>query len=189
MIASVRAEDLFPRFLFRDRNGLAACRAVEAGLNYFLETAGGALAILEDIDSMPEWRLDEMAWELNCIYDDTASVERKRKYIRDSWACASIQGTVEAVRRAVSDPAGKQVHAEVEEWFAYGSYPYYFRLVTDATGETLTKLEALALAAANLRSVMGTTVRGLKEEITVTDHADLIGGSVYPYCGIAVCIA
>lgn len=55
---------LFPRFLLEDRNGRAMAEAIRAALTLLCGTARQGLSTVTDVKSMPEWRLDEMAWEL-----------------------------------------------------------------------------------------------------------------------------
>ena len=78
MIEKVNIFQIFPRFILEDTDGFAMCKALEAGLNYFLDKCNEGLKLVLDVDSMPEWRLDEMAWELNCLYDFQADVDIKR---------------------------------------------------------------------------------------------------------------
>ena len=82
-----------PKFILRDRNGFAMARAIEAALKYFLEKSQEGLDTLQNVDKMPEWRLDEMAWEMNCLYDETAQEEVKREWIRNAIPLYSIWGT------------------------------------------------------------------------------------------------
>ena len=59
-----RIEDLLPAFLLADRNGYAMAKAVEAALKIMCSTVQTGLDIVKDVEQMPEWRLDEMAWEM-----------------------------------------------------------------------------------------------------------------------------
>lgn len=185
MIEHIRAEDIFPRFLLRDRDGLAACRALEAGLNYLLARAGAGLELLDNIDTMPEWRLDEVAWETNCPYDDKADVEEKRAWVRAAASREAIMGTPAAVQDAVQ---GALPGALVEEWFRYGGDPYHFRLVGQGSPEAVALAEELARRSANLRSVLDNTVMGGSQGVHVTSPGgETVGGAVYPYCGETWC--
>ena len=85
MIEKVNIFQIFPRFILEDTDGFAMCKALEAGLNYFLDKCNEGLKLVLDVDSMPEWRLDEMAWELNCLYDFQADVDIKREWIRNAY--------------------------------------------------------------------------------------------------------
>ena len=94
---------LFPRYLFQDKNGYALIKALEAGLEMFLSTAQTGLNTLQDPDEMPEWRLDEAAWEYNIPYDYAADVETKRNWIRNAILFYSSHGTPEGMRRFLEE--------------------------------------------------------------------------------------
>ncbi len=76
---------LFPRFLLEDRNGRAMAEAIRAALALLCSTARQGLSTVTDVKSMPEWRLDEMAWELAAAwYDYDAELSTKRAQIASS---------------------------------------------------------------------------------------------------------
>lgn len=56
--------DFFPRFLLNDKNGYALACALLRGMTLMQETVDAGVACVQDVNAMPEWRLDEMAWEL-----------------------------------------------------------------------------------------------------------------------------
>lgn len=116
---------LFPKFLLADKNGWALAKAIEAGLNDFLEIVQGGIDTILDVDEMPEWRLDEMAWETNIIYDYAADIESKRQWIRDAIPMFQIYGTPEAVRKIVGGIFDSCV---IEEWWEYEADPFHFRV-------------------------------------------------------------
>ena len=68
---------LFPDFILADKNGYAMAKAIERALQIMCSTIQTGVDNLQDIDKMPEWRLDEMAWELGCLYDHNANIETK----------------------------------------------------------------------------------------------------------------
>ncbi len=51
---------LVPRFLYTDKNGYAAAKAIEAAFQYVKDAVEEAISIVKDVDAMPEWRLDEL---------------------------------------------------------------------------------------------------------------------------------
>ena len=65
MIQTYDINRIFPRFILQDKNGYAIAKALQAGLDYFLARSKVALDTILDVDEMPEWRLDEIAWEYN----------------------------------------------------------------------------------------------------------------------------
>lgn len=146
---------LFPAFLLADRNGYALARAIEAGLNYALEIIDAGVAMLQDTDAMPEWRLDELAWEYNVTwYDSKATLEEKRQTIADARRIYGIAGTPEAVLGALNGVFGA---GRLEEWWQYDGEPGHFNVYTtspSATQEDYDRFIAIINAVKNVRSVM-----------------------------------
>ena len=144
---------IFPRFILQDTNGRAMAKAIEAGLNYFLTRAQNGLDTLQDVDKMPEWRLDEMAWEMNCLYDESADVEIKREWIRNAIPLYSIWGTKRSVVEYLKGYFGE---IELEENWQYEGDPFHFRVTVG--GEWTPENEAWATRAVerakNVRSVL-----------------------------------
>ena len=66
-----------PKFVWNDRNGHALAMAINAGLKMLNDSAAVGLKLINDYDAMPEWRLDELAWETNCLYDYTLQSRQK----------------------------------------------------------------------------------------------------------------
>ena len=167
---------LVPRFILRDQNGYAMAKALEAGLNAFLAVAQGGLDTWGNVDKMPEWRLDEMAWEYGIPFDYTADAEVKRAWIRDAWALSRLYGTLDGMRRYL---AGYFDGAEVVEAADYSGDPYHFRI--DLTGEWNAAKVAWAQAAAeatkNVRSVLD-GMRVLVPEIKAL-HQLYVGLALY----------
>ena len=173
---------LYPKFILQDKNGYAMAKAIEAGLIYFLETVQAGIDCILDPDKMPEWRLDEMAWELNSLYDYTADVETKRRWIRDAIPLYSIWGTPKSV---VDYLSGYFDAVELEEFWQYGGDPYHFRLTL--TGEWTGEKEAWARRAIerakNVRSVMDTLAFGAGVTIKVGGELDGIFRVPYSMTG------
>lgn len=123
-------ERLFPRFLLNDRNGYAMAKALEAGLKDFLEIAQGALDTLSDVDKMPEWRLDELAWEYNIPYDYTADVSVKREWVRDVYSLSRLYGTPKGIEKYMTAYFDD---ARLEENWEYDGDPFHFRMNFEGT--------------------------------------------------------
>lgn len=144
---------LFPKFLLKDKNGYAMARAIEAGLKYFLERCQQGLDCVQDVDKMPEWRLDEMAWEYNILYDYSESVETKRKWIKYATDYYAKYGTAAAIVKYLE---GVFDSVTVEEWWEYGGDPCHFRVIV--TGEWSAVADEWAKKAIaevqNVRSVL-----------------------------------
>lgn len=147
----LEANQLFPQFLLNDKNGYAMANAIIVGLELFRYKLQEAVGIVLDVETMPEWRLDELAWEYGCIYDYTAEVEAKREWIRNAIGMHSVIGTPDGIRQYLS---GYFEDARIIENWDFGGEPFTFRVET--MGAYNGKLEAWSLQAAdrakNLRS-------------------------------------
>ena len=87
-------------------------------------------ALYSRIDDMDEAVLDILASDLKVDwYDYDASVDVKKRQIKDSWYVHKHMGTKKAVETAVSDVWPISV---VEEWFEYEGDPYHFRVALGA---------------------------------------------------------
>ena len=114
-------ENLFPQFLLNDKNGYALAKAIEKALEIVCEKAQTGVNTVLDVEAMPEWRLDEMAWELGCLYDYTATLDQKRKWIRESTPLYAAYGTVQAIYNYLQ---GMFNETTVEECWEYGGDPF-----------------------------------------------------------------
>ena len=121
---------LIPKFILNDKNGYAMAKAIEAGLKYFLKKCQEGLDCVQDVDKMPEWRLDEMAWEYNVLFDYAESIDAKRKWIKNATEYYAKYGTVAAIMKYLD---GVFDSVKVEEWWEYGGDPCHFRVIV--TGE------------------------------------------------------
>ena len=133
----VNIEQLVPRFIMQDKNGYAVAKAIQAGLQIMNDTIDAGVKCITDVERMPEWRLDELAWEYNLLYDYGRDVEIKRNWIRNAVQTYSTYGT----------PGGLLMYLQsvydvvtVEEWWQYAGAPYHFRvnvsgLVSDEENE------------------------------------------------------
>lgn len=83
----------------------------------------------DQIDKLSEAELDEMAWELNIQwYDSAAPIQAKRNVIRNSDRVYAKLGTRYAVEQITADYFGT---GEVREWFEYGGKPHHFKVLSD----------------------------------------------------------
>ncbi len=91
-------------------------------------------AIYCRIDELDEGILDILAEDLKIDwYDYDATLEIKRRTVKDSWYVHRRMGTVEAVEKALSDVWPNSI---VDEWFNYGGDPFHFRVVLDASDDS-----------------------------------------------------
>ena len=82
------------------------------------------------IDDLDEAVLDILAEDLKIDwYDYGATIDVKRRLVRDSWFVHKRMGSRTAVETAISDVYPYSI---VEEWFEYNGDPYHFRVVLDA---------------------------------------------------------
>lgn len=121
---------LVPQFILDDKNGYALAKAIEAGAQMMNDIVGQGVKCVTDYDTMPEWRLDELAWETNCLYNYQADIEEKRRWIREAIPWYKSYGTPEAVKKLVKAILGD---GDVKEWFEYGGKPYSFKIVAYPT--------------------------------------------------------
>lgn len=83
-----------------------------------------------NIDNYPDDILDELAYELHVDwYDSSASLEAKRRIIKNSDRVHMYLGTPWAVEQVVKDYFGQ---GYVKEWHEYGGDPHFFRIYTNA---------------------------------------------------------
>ena len=116
---------IVPRFILQDRTGYAMAKAIEAGLKDFLVICQEGLDTWSDPDKMPEWRLDELAWEYGIPYDYDASEDIKRKWIREVYPLSRLYGTAEGIARYMD---AYLQDAKLEENWEYGGDPFHFRM-------------------------------------------------------------
>lgn len=168
-----RIEDLLPAFLLADRNGYAMAKAVEAALKIMCSTVQTGLDIVKDVEQMPEWRLDEMAWEMGCLYDYTAPVEIKRRWIRDATPLCGALGTPQAVYSYLE---GYFEEVELEEFWQYGGEPYHFRVTVsglwDAKNEAW--LRRAVEEAKNVRSICEDVAVGRSARLIFREERDAV---------------
>ena len=106
---------LFPRFILADKNGYALAKAIEKALHIMCDVIKTGVEIEKNVERMPEWRLDEMAWELNALwYDYSESLDVKRQQIAGAMTFYDRLGTPYAVLSAVKAVYGDGM---LSEWF------------------------------------------------------------------------
>lgn len=175
---------LVPLFLLEDRDGRAMAAALRLGLEFFLEKVQQGLSCALDIETCPEWRLDELAWELGCLYDKTATEEQKRGWIRDAIPIYAKYGTTAAIFKYLG-PVFPMV--EIEEYWQYGAEPYHFRVTV--SGKWSPQKEQWAKKSIdqvkNVRSVFDGLGIGGEAKLLVSGEKDHIR-VFFPVCGDAL---
>lgn len=171
-----------PEFILRDKNGYALARAIEAAIKYINDHVKSGVDTVIDVGNMPEWRLDEMAWELNCLYDFNADIDTKRIWIRDAIPLYRLYGTVQAIRLFLG---GYFDEIEVEESWVYNGSPYHFSVLVD--GEWTPENEAWAIRAIesskNVRSVLDELSIGCSSYLALTGEIEVAAKFAYPLTG------
>lgn len=152
-------KQMVPAFLLDDNNGYAMAKMIEYAMEYLRKACTRGLEIVFDIDKMPEWRLDELAWEYDVTwYDADADIDSKRAQIKAAQAFFDKMGTPQAVEEALAAVYG---FGRLEEWWQYGGEPYHFCVyVSDpgAVAEKRAKFMKLLEMVQNVRSVLDNVV-------------------------------
>lgn len=142
-----------PKFILNDKNGYALAMAIQAGMQSMNNIVRQGLDCITNIETMPEWRLDELAWELNCLYDYDGPIASKRDWIANALPNYALRGTPQAIYSYLS---GVFENVRLEEWFDYNGSPYHFRVtVAGAWSQAAENWARIAVdAARNVRSVL-----------------------------------
>lgn len=184
-MSNIQIGNLIPAFIMADRNGYALAKGMEKLLQIMDDKVHEALEAFSNPDAMPEWRLDELAWETNCLYDYTAPVEVKRRWIRDALPLTAALGTPQAIYNYLN---GYFDSVELEENWQYGGEPFHFRVTV--SGEWNETNEAWMLraieSAKNVRSVLDSAAAGSSIAIGVKAECEAIR-FVYAMSGDAEC--
>ena len=115
-----------PHFIINDKNGFAIAKAIEKGMQIMNDKVRQGVDIVIDCNAMPEWRLDELAWEYNIPYDYTVDIEVKRDWIRNVYSLSRLYGTPEGI---IQYMAPYFDGAALQEAWEYDADPFHFRLV------------------------------------------------------------
>ncbi|MDO4620044.1 MAG: phage tail protein [Lachnospiraceae bacterium] len=171
-----------PRFILNDKNGYALARAIAAGLQKLNDIIEEGVFCVIDSGSMPEWRLDEMAWETNCIYDYSASVETKRKLIEKALPLYRLYGTPQAIYEYFSSYYDS---VQILENWDYGGEPYHFKILVE--NEKFQNAETWNVDAIkktkNVRSVLDGFLIGYSANLKVSASGEVLARIEYPLTG------
>lgn len=121
---------LLPQFMRDDE----ANKALAFAMDSLLSDPGKRAKVVrkwDQIDNMNHAQLDEMAWELNVDWWDSAfTLETKRAVIKTCYRVLEKRGTKWAVEELVTSAFGM---GQVFEWFEYDGQPFMFKIRTNAT--------------------------------------------------------
>lgn len=127
-LSEVELIRLLPAFMRGDE----ANAGLAAGMDTVVRQIAAKLKLLtrwDQIDSMSDAELDELAWELDIRwYDSTASLAVKRALIKSSDRVHATLGTGAAVEQMLSDYLGT---GEVREFWKYAGKPFHFKVLSD----------------------------------------------------------
>lgn len=173
---------LFPDFILADKNGYAMAKAIERALQIMCSTIQTGVDNLQDIDKMPEWRLDEMAWELGCLYDHNANIETKRRWIKDATPLYSALGTPQAIYNFLE---GFFDQVELEEHWQYPGEPFHFRVTVSGEWNDANEawLRRAIEASKNVRSVLDDIALGSGTTIIVSGEGGVLARYGPPLTG------
>lgn len=88
------------------------------------------IGVYSQVEYLTEDMLDMLAVELDTQhYDNSLSLETKRKIIKNTLVWYMSAGTPSAVEELVETVFGE---GKVTEWFEYADDPYYFKIQTNA---------------------------------------------------------
>jgi len=136
---------LLPAFMRDDEAALALSRSMDRLLGdpcRRLKT----IRVWDEIDRLNEAECDDLAWELDVDWYDSAgmSLEEKRAVLKTAQQIKRRRGTKWAVEELAENVFGS---GKVEEWFEYGGKPYCFRVATDAHMDEARMSEFYAMIA------------------------------------------
>ena len=158
-------ERYLPDFLLADKNGYAIAKAIEAAMQVLNDTVQNGLDNVYTVDKMPEWRLDELAWEYNLVYDYTADISVKRNWIKNAVSFYQVYGTPAGI---INYLKAKFDAVVLEEYWKYSGDPYHFRVTVDDEWSE----ETDAWAQKSIATVKN--VRSILDSITFNaGHSDL----------------
>ena len=177
----VNYAQLVPRFIRKDKTGHALCEAINVAIHPFLTAMVDADACISDPSTMPEWALDEKAWENAILYDYSAAIGIKRQWVTEAVPSRRLYGTAYIIYRYLQSIFD---NVEIEEWWQYGGNPYLFRVTV--SGEWNAAREAWVRTvigtAKNVRSELDTLSLGSIARIRI-DASRAYWLVVYPMTG------
>lgn len=157
---------LIPRFLRSDRNGYALARAMEHIFQRVADAVIRGIEIIQDVSKMPEWRLDELATELNCLYDYNAGIEQKRYWIANATKLYRVYGTPQAINNFLE---GYFQNVQVEENWEYGGEPFHFRVTISGESYDAKKIAWAQKAIENVKNV-----RSILDSVSIDSSSEIL---------------
>ena len=122
---------LLPAFMRDDEAAIALSKAINRLIgepSKRLKT----LRVWDNIDNLNEAECDELAWELDVDWYDSIgmSLSEKRATIKAVQQIKRKRGTKWSIEELITSAFGM---GRVSPWYAYGGYPFGFKIQTNAT--------------------------------------------------------
>lgn len=148
---------LLPQFMRDDQAVQGLSLAMDIIIPQLSESVK-TLSTWDQIDTLSEKELDELAWELNILwYDVSADIGVKRELVKNSDKVYQHLGTRWAVENVVNSYFGE---GYIMEWFEYDGEPGHFRVYSpnptlnnERLDEFLSLLDKVKRASAKLDGV------------------------------------
>jgi len=173
-VSSPNALKLLPTFMRNDEANIALSSAVDT-LIADPGSRAKQLRVWDQIDSLPEASLDELAWELNIDwYKDTMSIAVKRATIKAARLIKEHRGTKWAVEQLMASIFGS---GTVVEWYEYDGMPHHYKVQTEYPeySAEIVKEFKHALAAAQRCSSVLDAIEFIAYSSAVTSYAIVAG--------------
>lgn len=179
---------MLPTFMRDDPVIVESARKVEEHIKTLTDRLP-AMSNHRGVDFMNESELDELAWEEDVDwYDSAADIEAKREMLRFAALIKAKRGTEYSVVEILKAHFGS---GWVKEWFSYGGKPFHFKVFTSnpqVIQEQYDKFMAEVKLSKNARSVLDTVgfywlsdTRELQVEFNPHHH----GMYEHLHCGVA----
>ena len=170
---SFNVERLIPRAMLRDKDGYALAKAIERAFEIVDEAAQTGIDIIQDPEKMPEWRLDELAQELGCLYDYSGTLAQKRYWVSEAVILYAIYGTPQAIMNFL-EGVFPTVRVE-EDWQMEEGLPYHFTVTVAGGDYGVSKIawaQKVVERVKNVRSVLDGITIDSTTEIIITASAE-----------------
>lgn len=156
---------LIPPNLRSDEKVRAAALAIDKQLKAISDLIP-RLIIFDNLNSLSEEWLDELAWEYHVdFYDQSLPIEQKRELIWYSMKWHQQKGTPVAIEELITTVFGS---GEVVEWWEYEGEPYKFKARTNdptATNQRAEEFIRALNAAKNERSWLDSIEITMNEQL------------------------
>ncbi len=172
-ITNVKTSDLLPSALAEDPSIQAILTAIDEQWKEIAQ-AIPCLGVLASIDLQPDDVLNKLAWQFHVDYwDDTWSLAKKRRVVKNSIYLHRIAGTRGAVEDVIDTIWGEE--AVLSEWWEHGGEPGTFQVALESgiTEENISRFISM------IRKVKRATDRLTITAINECDPGQIYYGAAY----------